>query len=149
MRFNWGHGILVFLILFFIGLGTMVYISMREKNSAELIEEKYYDKELLFQQQIDGEKNLKKLFPDTLAIDVHADNIVITLPKSASKIDSGSVEFIRPSDKTKDIRLPLMVNDEGAAFLPKRDFVNGLYRVKISWYTNNTFYVKAYNYIVK
>ena len=48
-KFNWGHGILIAIILFLAGIGAMVFISMKQNNSIELIEDNYYEKELVFQ----------------------------------------------------------------------------------------------------
>lgn len=147
-KFNWGHGILITIILFFIGLGTMVYISMKQNNSVELIEDNYYEKELVFQQQIDGENNLKALFPDSLSLVDSSGFIYIKLPHAATKVDSGYVEFIRPSDKTKDKKMDLVVNNEGELKLPKSNFTEGLYRFRIRWNSNGTTYVKSKEFII-
>lgn len=149
MRFNWGYGILVVIILFLIGLGTMVFISMREKNSIELIEEKYYEKELVFQDQIDAQNNLAALYPDSLNIADTNGVVFIKLPSKAARVDSGYVEFIRPSDKTKDRRIALHVNESGELSLPKSNFVPGLYKFRIGWSTDGINYVKTKDFIVK
>lgn len=149
MKFNWGHGILVVIILFFIGLGFMVFTAMSEKKSIDLIEEKYYEKELTFQKQIDGENNLKWLYPDSLNLADTNGVVFIKLPVKAAKVDSGYVEFIRPSDKTKDRRLALQVNENGELSLPKSNFIPGLYKFRISWLSNGVNYVKTKDFIVK
>lgn len=149
MKFNWGHGILVVIILFFIGLGFMVFTAMNEKKSIDLIEEKYYEKELSFQKQIDGENNLKSIYPDSIQVADTNGVVFIKLPVKAAKVDSGYVEFIRPSDKTKDRKLALQVNESGELSLPKSNFIPGLYKFRINWLSNGINYVKTQDFIVK
>ena len=148
MKFNWGHGITIVIILFVAGILSMVYITMQQDNSTQLIEENYYDKELVFQQQIDGSHNLNALYPDSLALVDSTNFIYIKLPAKAATVDSGFVEFIRPSDKTKDRRLDLIVNNNGELTLPKSNFINGLYKFRIRWNSNGTTYVKAKDFII-
>lgn len=148
MKFNWGHGITIVIVLFITGILSMVYITMQQNNSTQLIEENYYDKELVFQQQIDGSHNLNALYPDSLALIDSTDFIYIKLPAQAAKVDSGFVEFIRPSDKTKDRRLDLTVNNNGELTLPKSNFINGLYKFRIRWNSNGTTYVKAKDFVI-
>ena len=148
MKFNWGHGITIVIILFVAGILSMVYITMQQDNSTQLIEENYYDKELVFQQQIDGSHNLNALYPDSLALVDSTNFIYIKLPAQAATVDSGFVEFIRPSDKTKDRRLDLVVNNNGELTLPKSNFINGLYKFRIRWNSNGTTYVKAKDFII-
>ncbi len=148
MKFNWGHGIFVVVILFLLGIGLMVYISMQQNNSIQLIEDNYYEKELVYQQQIDGFNNLKALYPDSLAVIDSTDFIYIKLPAQAAKVDSGSIEFIRPSDKSKDRKIDLVVNSNGVLTLPKSEFIQGLYKLRIRWNSNGTTYVKRDDFIV-
>ncbi len=148
MKFNWGHGIFVVVILFLLGIGLMVYISMQQNNSIQLIEDNYYEKELVYQQQIDGFNNLKALYPDSLAVIDSTDFIYIKLPAQAANVDSGSIEFIRPSDKSKDRKIDLVVNSNGVLTLPKSEFIQGLYKLRIRWNSNGTTYVKRDDFIV-
>lgn len=148
MKFNWGHGIFTVIILFLSGIGVMVYISMQQNNRIQVIEDNYYEKELIFQEQIDGANNLRALYPDSLAVIDSTDFIYIKLPAQANKVDSGFVEFIRPSDLSKDRKINLVVNNTGELTLPKSEFIEGLYKLRVRWSSNGTTYVKREDFIV-
>jgi nitrogen fixation protein FixH len=137
---NWGYKILIVIVLFIIGMGTMVSIAMRQKN--EMIDEQYYVKELKHQGQIDAENNLNAL-DEKLTIKDTLDALVVKIPSIARQnIKEGSVVFLRPSDQSKDRRLVLNVDSSGSQLFNKSNFVKGQYKVRISWKSAQ----KAYYY---
>jgi hypothetical protein len=137
---NWGYKILIVILLFIIGMGTMVSIAMRQKN--EMIDEQYYVKELKHQGQIDAENNLNAL-DEKLTIKDTLDALVVKIPSVARQnIKEGSVVFLRPSDQSKDHRLVLNVDSSGRQLFNKSNFVKGQYKVRISWKSEQ----KAYYY---
>jgi hypothetical protein len=137
---NWGYKILIVIVLFIIGMGTMVSIAMRQKN--EMIDEQYYVKELKHQGQIDAENNLNAL-EEKLTIKDSLGALVVKIPSAAlQNIQEGSVVFLRPSDQSKDRRLVLNVDSSGRQLFNKSNFVKGQYKVRISWKSEQ----KAYYY---
>lgn len=137
---NWGYKILIVIVLFIIGMGTMVSIAMRQKN--EMIDEQYYVKELKHQGQIDAENNLNAL-EEKLTIKDSLGALVVKIPSAAQQhIQEGSVVFLRPSDQSKDHRLVLNVDSSGRQLFNKSNFVKGQYKVRISWKSEQ----KAYYY---
>ncbi len=137
---NWGYKILIVIVLFIIGMGTMVSIAMRQKN--EMIDEQYYVKELKHQGQIDAENNLNAL-DEKLTIKDTLDALVVKIPSIARQnIKEGSVVFLRPSDQSKDRRIVLNVDSSGRQLFNKSNFVKGQYKVRISWKSEQ----KAYYY---
>lgn len=137
---NWGYKILIVIVLFIIGMGTMVSIAMRQKN--EMIDEQYYVKELKHQGQIDAENNLYAL-EEKLTIKDSLGALVVKIPSAAQQnIQEGSVVFLRPSDQSKDRRLVLNVDSSGRQLFNKSNFVKGQYKVRISWKSEQ----KAYYY---
>jgi hypothetical protein len=137
---NWGYKILIVIVLFIIGMGTMVSIAMMQKN--EMIDEQYYVKELKHQGQIDAENNLNAL-EEKLTIKDSLGALVVKIPSAAlQNIQEGSVVFLRPSDQSKDHRLVLNVDSSGRQLFNKSNFVKGQYKVRISWKSEQ----KAYYY---
>ena len=55
MRFNWGFGIVVAAGLFVAFILNLVYQCSQQQ--VDLVTDKYYEKELKYQEQIDQEKN--------------------------------------------------------------------------------------------
>lgn len=128
---NWGYKILVVIVLFIIGMGTMVTIAMKQKN--EMIDEQYYVKELKHQSQIDAENNLNAL-AEKLTVTDSLSALIIKIPSAAQQnINEGSVVFLRPSDKSKDRFVALNVDASGRQVLDKSIFIKGQYKVRISW----------------
>jgi hypothetical protein len=137
---NWGYKILIVIVLFIIGMGTMVSIAMMQKN--EMIDEQYYVKELKHQGQIDAENNLNAL-EEKLTIKDSLGALVVKIPSATlQNIQEGSVVFLRPSDQSKDHRLVLNVDSSGRQLFNKSNFVKGQYKVRISWKSEQ----KAYYY---
>lgn len=132
---NWGYKILIVILLFIGGMGTMVSIAMKQKN--EMIDEHYYVKELQHQGQIDAENNLNAL-EENLSLEERGDLLVLSIPSASNgTISEGSVIFLRPSDQTKDRRFLLEPNKEGVQRIAKSNFIKGQYKVRISWKSDN------------
>ncbi len=128
---NWGHGVIIILIFFFIGLGFMVFVSMRQ--NIEMIDDQYYDKELKYQGIIDAKNNLA-LLNDSVFVAEGRDVITIKMPQGAHEdISGGTLEFLRPSDKTLDRVVAIETDSSGSQLLPKAEFKNGIYRMRASW----------------
>src|SRR5690625_4056222 len=103
MKINWGTGLAIWLVIFIVFiLQFVIRISVQDKYDNELVTENYYEKELVFQEQIDGITNANKnhiklksqrtdkgfelIFPENL---------------DASKIE-GSLVLYRPSNNKLD-----------------------------------------------
>lgn len=133
---NWGYKILVVVIVFIVGMGTMVTIAMQQKNEME--DDQYYVKELKHQNLIDAEKNLNRLSEQLSLADTN-NMLKLTLPHAAAtNISNGTIDFLRPSDQKKDLSIAMSVNNNGEQFISKKQFVKGLYHVKMSWESQGT-----------
>ncbi|MES2477561.1 MAG: FixH family protein [Bacteroidota bacterium] len=128
---NWGYKILVVMLLFIAGMGTMVSIAMKQRN--EMIDEHYYVKELLHQGQIDAENNLNSL-NEQLSITDEGGALKLHIPSASNgSVTEGSITFLRSSDQSKDRRFLLKPNSLGVQMISKSNFVKGQYKVRISW----------------
>lgn len=131
---SWGYKITIVIVLFLAGMAFMVSIAMKQKN--EMIDDQYYVKELHHQEQIDAAKNLNAL-SDQLQLKDTAGMILLSIPQSISlSMTDASITFLRPSDQSKDIVLPMQTDSLGQQFIPKTHFFKGLYRVRVSWKSN-------------
>lgn len=128
---NWGYKILTVILLFIIGMGTMVSIAMKQKN--EMIDEHYYVKELQHQGQIDAENNLNAL-DEILSIEQDNEVLKVNIPDASNgSISNGSIVFLRSSDQSKDRKFVLKPNGDGVQLIDKSNFIKGQYKVRISW----------------
>lgn len=143
---NWGYKISIVILLFIIGMGTMVSIAMRQKN--EMIDEQYYVKELKHQGQIDAENNLNAL-AEKLTVTDSLGSLIVKFPSAAmTNVTEGTIVFLRPSDKSKDLSVALNPNDSDCQFLEKSNFIKGQYKVRISWKSNEKPYYYEQPYFV-
>ena len=74
---NWGYKVLLGILAFVSGIIAMVVIAYKQTNEME--DEKYYVKELTYQQVIDAKKTLQAA--DTLAVTDSAGTIFVKLPQ--------------------------------------------------------------------
>lgn len=135
---NWGNKILIGFGTFVIGICTMVYIAMKQTN--EMVDDNYYEKELQYQGKIDASKNLSALAEKLMVID-SAEFIKIKFPAaSINNNPVGHIECLRSSEQKKDVNVKLDIDATGVQLLPKSKFINGIYQLRIDWINNGTNY---------
>ncbi|MCD2422232.1 FixH family protein [Niabella pedocola] len=135
---NWGIRVVIVLVLFLAGMTFMVGLAMRQTN--ETVDANYYDKELKYQQVIDGKQQLAAL-GQRVSIRDSAGSIWVRLPAPASgQLDSGCIEFLRLSASSADRRIPIQSGGAAVYSLPSTSFVKGWYRVRVAWENNHTGY---------
>lgn len=130
---NWGTRIVITFIVFVGIIATMVTISMRQ--DVNLVADDYYVKELAYQDQIVSENNMNEL---TVKPEVTLDRSkgLITLHIDGEDLD-GEVLFFRPSKASMDKKYKLKTNKEGMQFFSMSDFDQGLWKIKVSWSSND------------
>src|SRR5690606_6670306 len=100
-KINWGTGIVISIIIFMIISVSMMLIFINQK--VDLVTENYYEKTLVYQEQIDIKKRTAELKED-VEINYDGNNINIIFPKSIlNEISSGEIYFYRPSDSNQDL----------------------------------------------
>lgn len=137
MKFNWGTGILIFIILFLLACAAFIIFAFQQ--DVNLVHKDYYEKGVDFTEQMNINTRSEK-FAEAIKIVEKAQYLQIGFDASlAAQIDSGRVLFYRPSNSKQDISLPL--NLEGNSFnFPKENVVNGRYIVKIFWFAGGIKY---------
>jgi hypothetical protein len=144
---NWGYKILMVIILFISAMMGMVYIASQQKN--EMIDEHYYEKELAYQGLIDAKNNLASVSKEPL-LSQTAQAIEIRLPTSLfENITENTIEFLRPDDQTKDLKMVLLTDSTGKQTIQKTNFHRGMYKVRIKWSKDNKLYYKEDNLFVE
>ncbi|MBZ4191063.1 FixH family protein [Niabella beijingensis] len=135
---NWGYRIIIALVLFLAGMIFMVQLAMRQTN--ETIDADYYNKELKYQQVIDGKKRLAAL-QGQVQIRDSSGGIWIYFPEDAvRKLDSGKIEFLRLSGSAADRSIVMEQGGKQLYTLPRTLFVPGWYKVRMAWEDNGNAY---------
>ena len=132
MKFNWGTGIFIFLVLFILGIiAFYVYITNLD---IKLVEDNYYEKELAYQQKIDKINNTASLGS---GIEIIQDTgiLVIQFPSIDPGLKpEGSVWFYRPSDPEKDFTVALQLNDSLQQVFDISKMDKGRWVIKLDWF---------------
>ncbi|MGZ3942295.1 MAG: FixH family protein [Bacteroidia bacterium] len=128
---SWGIKIAT-LYLGFVGLIiTLVVISMNQK--VDLVSKDYYAQEINFQQKIDATKNANAA-KGQIMIKTNNEYVVFEYdPSLMSKDLKGEINFFRPSDAEKDMKVQMNPDIDGMQTVPINKMSHGMYKVQMSW----------------
>ncbi len=133
MKINWGTGIVIGMISFMAFIMVLVITMMTNKEfDHDLVTEGYYEKDLVYQNEIDAETNSGNL---STAITVHktAEGLEIKFPEEVlGKVVIGKVELYRPSNQNMDFQMPLLLSDT-TFIIPAQRLVEGQWKVTVVW----------------
>jgi nitrogen fixation protein FixH len=136
---SWGIKITTLYLGFVAIILTLVFTCFRHKTELEFKD--YYARELKFQDQIDARANADKL-PVSIAYVIRDRSVEIILPEEVASPDlKGTVEFLRPSDASKDKSISLVVDEEGIQMIDP-GFIKGVYKMQISFTSGGKNYFK-------
>ncbi|NUN69018.1 MAG: FixH family protein [Bacteroidetes bacterium] len=146
-RMNWGGWIVVSFILFAVGTFVMVYISMSTR--VDLVTDDYYEKELRYQEHIDLVKGSNAL-AQSVSMEMDAGMVRFSFPNLGDRTAyGGSIHFFRPSDKARDITVPVALDSSYGQSLPTAMLTGGLWRAKISWSVGQQQYYAEHPIIIQ
>jgi nitrogen fixation protein FixH len=110
-------------------------------QKVELVSKDYYAQELKYQDKIDAINNTNAL-ASSIDHKIEASTIVLNInPELNSSGLSGSINFFRPSDSSKDVKIKMnFVNDQQV--ISKSQLEHGNYKMQLSWTNNGKNYYK-------
>ncbi|NVN95526.1 MAG: FixH family protein [Bacteroidetes bacterium] len=128
-KFNWGHGILIFMTVFV--LLSIIFIIFSLNQSQDLVSDDYYDQGASYSKQIEINKRSEN-YRDSITINQNNLSIDIKLCQSLINLeDTLFVYFYRPSDKKSDVKYKIQMT-ENISF-PSTNLKSGRYMVKMKW----------------
>jgi len=137
MKFNWGTGILIFLILFLIACGIFIAFAMRQK--VELVHEDYYERGVDHSSQMEVEKRSAPYQDAVMAVQLDGTLQISMSDSLAVTCDSARIQLYRPSDNQLDMNMPYDPG-RGTLVISGEDLVPGRYILKFSWYSGGLKY---------
>ncbi|WP_430931979.1 FixH family protein [Saccharicrinis sp. 156] len=146
MKFNWGHGIIVFFVIFFTWIISFVIFTLGENN--DLVTKDYYRQGAEYSLTMDINKR-SAIYRDSISIVNVEDGVVIELASSVANLPKGKdVYFYRPSGKKDDVKLWL---DQGKKelFVPNSKLIKGRYNVSVSWNESDNKYKVSKDFVVR
>ena len=137
MKFNWGTGIFLFLVLFLAGAAVFIVFASRQK--VNLVHEDYYEEGVDYSEQMRVDARSKAYMHSISSQSTDKFFLVEFDDKIATEIDSGELHMYRPSDSSKDIKI-LLDSENKSSFangirIDKEDLINGRYILKFTWYS--------------
>jgi nitrogen fixation protein FixH len=138
MKFNWGHGITIFLVIFVVTMvGVVVRISIDDDYNHELVSENYYEDELKYQEEINKAENAKNL-SGSIRYSISVDGITVTFPNDFpfDKV-SGIIKMKRPSKKILDFVINVKLDDNYQMLIPANKLIRGKWLMIIDWNVEN------------
>jgi hypothetical protein len=132
MKFNWGTGILIFLILFLMAAAAFIIFAMRQE--VNLVHKDYYEKGVDYTDQMNV---ITRSQPYSEKIEVQQDEngLLISIDSAlAATIDSGKVLLYRPSESSRDLEV-LLEKPIHSIFVSSDKLIGGRYILKMQWFT--------------
>jgi hypothetical protein len=139
MKFNWGHGLALGMVLFIAYIMFMVVQAINTDFNLET--EDYYSKELKYQETIDKSRNYKSLGRE-ISLTKVGNQIKIEYPNSS--VDSGRVLLFRPSDDELDKKFEINI-ESNIQNINLENSPKGRYSLQIEWWSNGKGYYYEQN----
>ena len=133
MKINWGTGIVIAIVLFMSFILFLVIKMSTDKNfDHDLVVEKYYQKELAYQEEIDAEENLKLLSEQITGKKVEGGWLLTFPPEMENSNITGTVFLYRPSNKQLDFDFPIELSKLNL-LIPEKRLLDGRWNIIIDW----------------
>ena len=130
MKFHWGTGITIFLILFLAACAVFIVFAMRQEVS--LVHEDYYERGVDHTGQMEKEVRSEP-YRNSIFTRSEPENLVIYVDSAlASAMDSASVLLFRPSNPSLDLQFSFNPS-ANALQVPRKRLEMGRYILEMGW----------------
>jgi hypothetical protein len=130
-KMNWGHRLLIVILLFVGSMTGMVFYAARQDN--EMIDDHYYQKEIAYQQVIDAQHNLNAIATEQM-VSMDSNDIVIRFPADTyEQMKEGWIELLHHAMSSGDHRMAIAPDLSGHFRIPRSALVSGSYKLRIRW----------------
>lgn len=135
---SWGTKIVIALIIFGITVISITVFFMTQK--VDMVTDNYYEKELKYQEQINRIERTNKLSKQP-EIQYDGNMIKIIYPNIPDKVSAKDfVLLYRPSDNSKDIKIPVNTDTSGTQVISAERLDRGVWRVQVNWTSSGSEY---------
>jgi len=146
MKFTWGHGIIVFFVIFFTWIISFVIFTLGENN--DLVTPDYYRQGAEYTKKMDIDKR-SALYKDSITIANSNQGVTINMAPSLGNLSSDKeIYFYRPSGEKHDLKTKVM-SGKRSAFIDNKLLIKGRYRISISWKQNTEKYIVSKDFVVR
>lgn len=144
MKFNWGVGLAVSVILFMIATLSFVFFALNQ--DFDLVEDDYYQKSVDYQQHINRTERTNDL---VTPIQYRRENgkLIVELPDFfEGKQAEAELHFYRPDNDKLDTRYSITFSESLQQAVPLADFKSGKWQLKLAIDAQGVSYYDEYHF---
>jgi hypothetical protein len=145
-EWKWPYGILAGYLLFV--TATIGFVVFTFTVKTDLVVDQYYEKTLVYQDQIDRERNAMEL-AEPIQISLVDSNLEIIFPSEhLDGVTEGTINLYRPSNALLDETISIEKDGTGRQIVDLSTRQNGVWKVQVLWehagveyYTESTIFL--------
>ncbi len=122
-------------------LAMVIFVIKSRSVDHSLVTDNYYEEDIKYQAHMNKVANSQALDTDLAINKLPGRQVELKFPDLKTDI-SGEVWFYRPNDSSKDFKLDIKPDGEGAFTVDGKDLLPGLWRVKVQWQAGEDKYYK-------
>jgi len=146
IRFNWGTGIVLALLIMVSGMIYLVSIALRQND--DLVDNDYYQKSINYQQHIENVQHSEALAVK-IRFDLSPESLKLTFPNLANTQEyEGNIHFYSPVEEKRDMTLKVSLDSSFTQTIDLKSLKKGRYQVKIDWKANKVSYYQEEEIVV-
>jgi hypothetical protein len=147
MKFNWGTGIVLALVIMVSGMIYLVSIAVRQDY--DLVDKDYYQKSITYQQHIEKVRKNEAL-SEKIKFELSEKSLKLTFPNLAGFKDyTGEIHFYSPVEERRDLTVKINLDDLHSQQIDLKSIEKGRYQVKIDWNASGTEYYQEEEIIIE
>ncbi|MDP2112969.1 MAG: FixH family protein, partial [Bacteroidota bacterium] len=147
MKFNWGTGVVLALLVMVAGMSFLVSIAIRQ--DFDLVDKDYYQKSIIYQQHIEKVGNTANL-DVKIVFGLSADTLKLTFPNLGEYQNvTGKIHFYSPVEARRDYNLEVKTDTAFLQIIDLKNLEKGRYQVKIDWIANKVSYYQEEEIVVE
>jgi len=112
-------------------VAVLAVVGFAMSRRVDLVTDGYYEKGLAYQQQIDRIERARHEGAG-VTVEVVPEGVMVRFPGPGADV-TGEVMAYRPDDRSKDFTVPVGLDAKGTLLLPRARFVEGVWRIKVTW----------------
>lgn len=144
MKFTWGTGLLVFILLFVTLCVTFIIFALQQ--NLNLVSDDYYKKGVEFDKERRMENRSLQYVDSVRVVNTESGIMVVFPNRFIKRVTEPKLLIYRPSDNRRDVFVEVV---KDTVIVPAEKLILGRYIVKISWIMNSEPYIVEKDISVK
>jgi nitrogen fixation protein FixH len=139
-RNPWPIAIIAYFVVFISAMITWIVYASSQRM--DLVGSDYYEREVLYQREIDASARARRAEGVKVAYDLAQQSITVSLPITHKTADAtGTIRLYRPNNARLDREIGLVLGADGLQRLDASTLAPGLWKVRVAWRVNGEDYL--------